>query len=203
MHALSKSDQDVLRLLGDGVSDFEVCRRLKLSERAFRAAIKRIEARAVAESDDAGRYYERALRIRADNRYKSLEGRFHALTEILPQAVLVVDGRSGLIKDVNAVACQLFGFSRDRLIGMSVEELVPEEYRAHHAAYRLGFLSSVRKREMGYHLPIYGLRADGSQIEVSIALTASTVDDDVMVVCNERSAWAMKGGKATNEALAD
>jgi len=202
MKALSQGDREVLRLLSEGVSDFEICRSLKLSQAALGKALKRIEARAIVESDDAGRFYERSLRIRWENKHQSLEGRFHALMEILPQAVIVADGRTGTIKEANAVAEQLFGFAPGRLVGMSVEELVPDEHRVIHGAYRIGFLSSIRKREMGYHPPIYGVRADGTQVEVAIALTASTVDDDVMVVCTERSAW-QGGEERATEALSE
>ena len=189
MKTLAQGDQDVLLLLSEGVLDHEICRRLHISERTLDRSLKRISARAVLESDDAGRFYERALRRRAEARLTSLTARFRSLMDILPQAVLVIDGRTGVVKDANEVACTLFGFTKEVLLKMSVEELVPEEYRAKHPAYRLGFLSSVRKREMGYHPPIYGVRGDGSKIEMAIALTATTADDDVMVVCSEHAEW--------------
>jgi hypothetical protein len=46
-------------------------------------------------------------------------------------------------------------------------------------------LRSVRKREMGYHPPITGLKRYGTEVRMSIALTATVKDDDVMVVCTE------------------
>jgi len=187
--ALAKADQEVLALMSEGSPDYEICRRLGISLSALNKAVKRIETRAAIESDDAGRFYERALRRRAENHCASLGARFHALMDALPAAVLVIDGRSGVIRDANSIAADLFGFDRGDLIGKSVEELVPNEHQAVHPAYRLGFLSSVRKREMGYHPPIYGLRSDGTQIEMAIALTATTADDDVMVVCSEHSRW--------------
>lgn len=187
MDALSADDRAVLTLLSEGVSDLEICRQLRLSAQGLARAIHRIEERAVQESNDAGRYYERALRIRSENALKSLDARFHALMSILPDAVMVVDGRTGIIKEVNDLACQLFGYERQKLIGMSVEELVPAEQRVIHPAYRLGFLASVRKRELGYHPPIFGVRSDGTKIEVAIALTATSADDDVMVVCTSTS----------------
>lgn len=189
MKSLSPRDQKVLQLLSEGLADHEVCRELRMSPNLLRQAIERIEQRATVETEDAGRFFERALRKRAENRIVSMEARFQALKQIIPQAVLIVDGRSGIIKDANALACQLFGFTEGELVGKKVEELVPDEHRAVHTAYRLGFLASIRKREMGYHPPIYGLRSDGTTVEVAIALTATTADDDVMVVCAERAQW--------------
>jgi hypothetical protein len=50
---------------------------------------------------------------------------------------------------------------------------------------------------MGYHPPIFAKRADGSEIEVSVALTASVADDEVMVVCSEFIHWPTPTESAT------
>jgi len=189
MKELAKADQDVLRLLSEGLSDPEVCINLRISHQALTRSIKRIEARANSDSDDAGRFYERALRKRAERLNVSLFARLHALMEVIPQAVLVIDGRSGVIKEFNLMACALFDYSSDELRKLTVEDLVPKATQSIHAAYRLGFLANVRKREMGYHPPIFGVRRDGTEIEMAIALTATIADDDVMVVCTERAGW--------------
>lgn len=189
MKELAKADQDVLRLLSEGTPDVEICKLLRISLHTFARALKRIEARALTETDDVGRYYERALRIRAERLNVSLEARLHTLMDNLPQAVLVINGRTGIIKEVNQVACDLFGYTRKEILALTVEDLVTDEVRKIHPAYRLGFLNSVRKREMGYHPPIFGLRRDGTEVEMAIALTATAADDDVMVICTERARW--------------
>jgi len=171
--------------LSEGAADHEICRDLGLSWTAFKRAIERIEARASAESEGIGRYYEKALHRRLKNRNTSLEARFRALMDVLPQAVLVVDGRTGEIKEFNQKACDLFGYTAASFKKLRVEQLMAESLHTIHVAYRLGFLRSVRKRELGYHPPILGLRKDGTEIEMAIALTATTADDDVMVVCSE------------------
>ncbi len=200
MKALSKADQDVLRLMSEGASDLEICQRLRMASPAFLRSVKRIEERASVESDDAGRFYERALRQRAERANVSLAARFHALMDVLPQAVLVVDGRTGVIKEFNMLACQMFGYTSYELQKLTVEDLVPKSVRSKHFALRLGFLASVRKREMGYHPPIMGIRKDGSELPMSIALTATVADDDVMVVCAEwSSASPLQPGKLEAE----
>jgi PAS domain S-box-containing protein len=160
-----------------------------MSAAAFSKTVTRIRQRTSTESDAAGRVYEKALRRRAENHLSSLGARFQALMDILPQGLLVIDGRTGVIKEANTVACDLFLYDRTTLVGMSVEELVPGQKKRFHGAYRLGFLASVRKREMGYHPPIQGVRSDGSHVDMAIALTANSVDDDVMAVCTEHCQW--------------
>ena len=66
MKKLSKVDQEVLRALSEGLADYEVCRRLQISPAVFSRSLKRIEARAAEESDDAGMFYERALKKRQE-----------------------------------------------------------------------------------------------------------------------------------------
>lgn len=175
--------------MSEGLSDLEVCRKLQIMPTAFAKSLRHIEARAAAESDDAGRFYERALKKRNERIIVSMAARFHALMDASPQAIIVADGRSGAIKEFNQIACSIFGYTRLEFGNLTVEDLVPGSIKAVHHAYRIGFLASVRKREMGYHPPIMGVRKDGSEVELAIALTATVADDDVMVVCTERARW--------------
>lgn len=186
MEKLEKGDQDVLRLMCQGIRDIEICRQLRISETALARSVQRIEERSSYESDNAGRLYERALRLRTERLNEALSSRLHALMDILAQAVLVVDGRTGRIKEFNNVASSLFGYSPKELLKMTVEDLVEESVREIHPTYRIGFLANVRKREMGYHPPIFGVCKNGAKVEMAIALTATNADDDVMVVCTVR-----------------
>ena len=56
----------------------------------------------------------------------------------IPDAVLVV-GRDGSIVSANEHAERLFGFERGKLVGLSIEALVPERYRQRHEQLRGGF----------------------------------------------------------------
>lgn len=192
MKSLAKADQDVLLLMDQGLPDREICRQLRITHNELNLSVARIRQRASEEPTHAGLLYERSLRRRAEANYESLQGRFRALTEVVSQAVLVVDGRSGEVRDCNSYACEMFGYTEDELRGLSVEELVSEEFRGIHPAYRIGFLANVRKRQMGYHPPIFGQRKDGTLVEMAVALTASKVDDDVMVLCSEKSRWEVR-----------
>jgi PAS domain S-box-containing protein len=204
VEALNKRDRDVLTRIAEGVPDSQVCLDLKISKGQLEQSLARIIARAEAHPDanSAALYYERALRRRAENAARSLEARFHALMEASPNAVLVVNGSTGIIKEVNERAVQMFGYPVSELIGRSMEMLVPDEVRSIHVAYRMGFLASVRRREMGYHPPIVGVRSDGSGIEMAIALTATTADDDVMVVCSEYGHWEASRSEVYREDVA-
>jgi PAS domain S-box-containing protein len=190
--ALGKETVEQIELLAMGVSDTALCRKLGISYSDLEATIERVRSWLEANPDDLQiqLLFERAGRRRLENSLRATQERFVALLDAMIAAVLVVDGRTGVIKQANRQCEDLFGYPEGELIGLSVEELVPPSHRRIHPAYRIGFLASVRKREMGYHPPIYGVRADGERVEMAIALTASTSDDDVMVICTPYEVWA-------------
>jgi two-component system, sensor histidine kinase len=87
-----------------------------------------------------------------------------------PDALLIVDG-AGVIRSVNRQVSTLFGYGHDEVVGEQVEVLLPERFRAHHAAHRGHYMSNVRSRPMGEGLQLYGLRRDGSEFPVEISLS--------------------------------
>ena len=56
------------------------------------------------------------------------EQRLGLIIEAAPNAMIMVDGR-GRIVLVNSEAERSFGYSRDELLSMSVEDLVPDRFR--------------------------------------------------------------------------
>jgi len=188
----------MLRQLGEGVPELQVCRSFGLLPEQLNQLFLRASQWAEAAEMDPGSLLlcERALRRRGENAARSLAARFEALLEASPDAVLVINAMTGIIGQVNENAAALFGYSPEELVGRSVEDLVAPKYRAIHPAYRIGFLASVRKREMGYHPPIFAARADGTEVEIAVALTATASNEDVMVVCTESSRWKSRAETA-------
>lgn len=198
MKDLKRKDREVLTMLSEGVPDLLVCRRVGVLPGELDKILTRIArlAEDASTRPELAVTYERALRKRAENAAMSLEGRFNALLDASPNAVLVINGTTGIIRQVNERAAEMFGYATGELVGRSMEDLVPAKFRPIHPAYRVGFLNSVRKREMGYHPPIAALRSDGLEIEMAIALTASEADDEVMVVCTEFHRWTAQKSSA-------
>jgi PAS domain S-box-containing protein len=106
------------------------------------------------------------------------------LLEAMPDAVVVVapDGR---IVRVNQAAEALSGYSRDELVGMPVEDLVPEGLRGAHAAHRVSYQDAPAVRRMGTHLDIRFRRRDGSEFAADIALSP-VATEGVQVVASVR-----------------
>jgi PAS domain S-box-containing protein len=98
-----------------------------------------------------------------------------------PSGLLLVDA-SGIIVLVNREIERLFGYSREELLGKSVDLLLPERFRMGHVDYRAGFMANPRARSMGAGRDLYGLRKNGSQVPVEIGLTPLVTEDGVFVL---------------------
>lgn len=94
---------------------------------------------------------------------------FRSLFEASPDAVVMVN-KAGKIVLVNGQTERLFGYTRDDLLGQSVEILVPERFRDRHAGHRLGYVAEPHTRPMGIGLELTGRRQDGSEFPIEISL---------------------------------
>ena len=93
-----------------------------------------------------------------------------ALLESASQAVMAHDVL-GRIKLVNASAGTMFGYSREELMTLTIESLLPQALRPQHKRDRVNWFESPETREMGAGLDLLGRRKDGSEFPVAISLS--------------------------------
>jgi protein-histidine pros-kinase len=93
----------------------------------------------------------------ADKKLKKPEKELQAqsLLEAAPDAMVVVDD-AGKIVLINNQAERLFGYAQDELIGLDVEDLLPERFRKRHQAHRASYCDEPRIRPMGAKLELFG-----------------------------------------------
>jgi len=101
-----------------------------------------------------------------------LEKRFRELLEAAPDAIMQVDA-DGRIILLNRVAEDMFGYSRDELLGQPVEALIPRELHARHAEHRAHYRQQPMTRTMGSGLALEAIRKDGTRFPVEISLSPS------------------------------
>src|ERR1019366_8994731 len=91
------------------------------------------------------------------------------VVEPSPNAMVLVDER-GRIVLVNAQTEKLFGYTRNELLGQSIELLVPGRLGRGHPKFRDSFNSDPLARKMGAGRDLHGRHKDGSEVPVEIGL---------------------------------
>jgi len=87
-----------------------------------------------------------------------------------PDPTIIIDA-SGVIRFANRQVCALFGCAHEEIIGHSIEELMPERFRARHIEHRKHYVENPRARPMGFGLALFGQRRDGTEFPMEISLS--------------------------------
>jgi PAS domain S-box-containing protein len=138
---------------------------------------------------------------------RSVVGRFRAVVEAAPDALVVAD-REGHITLVNHQTEALFGYAREALLGQSVEVLVPARFHPVHQRHRTDYLAAPRTRPMGSALQLFGQRRDGSEFPVEVSLSPLEEAGEMLVIATirdlsevQRVHAARAAAEAANEEL--
>jgi PAS domain S-box-containing protein len=108
-----------------------------------------------------------------------------------PDAMIIIDP-DGRVLFANQQVTALFGYTRDEIVGASIETLLPERFRARHVGHRRSYGKNVRVRPMGMGLDLYGMRKDGTEFPVEISLSPVAQDDQLMVAAAIRDVTERK-----------
>ncbi len=100
----------------------------------------------------------------------TLAKRLSLLLESLPDAIFEVDA-AGRIVLANTEAERMFGRTREELLGLHVETLVPERFRHNHVSHRDRYGTHPVRRPMGAGLDLFAVRKDGAEFAVDINLS--------------------------------
>ncbi|MBL8987226.1 MAG: PAS domain S-box protein [Gemmatimonadetes bacterium] len=126
--------------------------------------------------------------------------RLRAALESAPSGILMTD-RDGRIVLVNREIERMFGYSREDLLGKSVDTLVPTRFRGHHGDFRAGFLNNPRARAMGTGRDLFGVRKDGTEVPVEIGLTPVVTDEGSFVISSIVDITARREAEAERTVL--
>jgi PAS domain S-box-containing protein len=125
---------------------------------------------------------------------------FLSLLEAAPDAMVCVqqDGRMAL---ANGQMEQLFGYSKDEMIGHPVELLVPDAARGVHPRHRAEYLANPKPRPMGVGMELAGRRRDGSTFPAEISLWTISTDQGLLVTAAIRDITERLEAQAERERL--
>jgi PAS domain S-box-containing protein len=106
---------------------------------------------------------------------------FREIFQSSVEAILMVD-QTGKIVLANPVSEKMFRYEQGNLIGVVVEDLLPEHVRARHVEYRKTFSAHPEPRPMGMGRDLIAKRKDGSQFPVAVSLSYTNIDGQILVM---------------------
>ena len=112
---------------------------------------------------------EYALRKKEQTTLAHFESRFQLFYQSVPLPLLVIDDTSGHIMDVNVEATNLYGYSREEFLGLSLSDLLPEQDRARAAP--------AETRPAGLSATICHQLKDGRRIDANVSSYSFLLDD--------------------------
>ena len=138
--------------------------------------------RTLGELERASADLEQRVQARTQELSEATE-RFRSLFEHAPVAMLMAD-EAGSVRLINTGVERLFDYSRDELVGQSVDSLLPAAQRPEHRVLRAAFNDAPAARPMGFGRELHGRRKDGTEIPVEIGLNPLRVDGQTFVVAS-------------------
>lgn len=100
-----------------------------------------------------------------------------------PVAVIITD-TSGAIIHANRLAESMFGYEAGELQKKFIEELIPARLRKKHKDNRGEYQSNPVNRPMGLNYNLKGLKKNGMEVRVDIALNPLHEQDELYVACS-------------------
>lgn len=106
---------------------------------------------------------------------------FQEIFQGMSEGLIMVE-ESGKILVANPMAEQMFGYDKEGLSGLTMEELLPVRYRSGHHNLRKGFNASPTPRRMGMGRDLMALRKDGREFPVEISLSYTRYKSNLLVM---------------------
>jgi PAS domain S-box-containing protein len=125
-------------------------------------------------SDEVGAlarsFHEMALTLEWRTDYaEEWEQTLQAILEAAMSPIITIDGL-GKVQQANSATTAMFGYSREELVGSNVSMLMREVDRNRHDGYLATYLNTGERRIIGVGREVYGLRKDGTEVPVHLAV---------------------------------
>lgn len=143
-------------------------------------SIRHIRMLAKVQLDEHGR----AVRIVGTNMditsFVKADEKFKNLLEAAPDAMVIVN-EGGIIEIVNSQAEFLFEYSRQEMIGSTIEMILPEALRMMHVKHRKSFFKFPVRRPMGEGRNLIAQNKSGKVFPVEISLSPIEFENGTFV----------------------
>ncbi|MFK7863106.1 MAG: PAS domain-containing protein [Pseudohongiellaceae bacterium] len=103
--------------------------------------------------------------------------------ESCDSAILIVDSEGYLVEFTDTTDA-MFGYTKEELIGSSIDKLIAVDLHQKHRAYVSNYFNNPTTRIMGSGRVVEGIRKDGSQFSADIRISSFTREEAVYGVAN-------------------
>ena len=125
-----------------------------------------------------------------------------ALLDSALDCIISMDA-TGRVLEFNPAAERVFGYTRDHAVGQELASLIiPPALRERHRAGLCRYLETGEGPVLGKRIEITGVRADGSEILVELAITALRIENDLIFTAYLRDITDRKRGEEAIRHLA-
>jgi PAS domain S-box-containing protein len=123
---------------------------------------------------------------------KKAEEKFKSLLDAAPDATVIVNDK-GRIQMINQQTENLFGYTRDEMIGQPVEILIPRDLGDKHTQHRADFFRAPKVRTMGAGIELNAVKKNGTLFPVEISLSPIQTEEGMLVSASVRDISLRKG----------
>lgn len=102
------------------------------------------------------------------------EARTRAIVDTAADGIVAINGE-GLISSFNGAAEHIFGWSAADVIGKNISQLMPKSDAVHHDGYLTRFIDTQEPVIIGVSRELRGLKKDGSEFPMELAVSASDI----------------------------
>jgi PAS domain S-box-containing protein len=137
------------------------------------AIIEQVVAERTAQLEAANQELVNEIveRTRVEEALRASEQKFRSVVESAPDAIVLADS-AGTILAWNPAAQAIFRYGEAELVGEPLTHLMPERYQDAHRSGVVRLRSTGESRVIGGIVQVHGLRKDGSEFPLELALSS-------------------------------
>lgn len=95
---------------------------------------------------------------------------------------IILINDKGIIKKANSATEKNFGYKQEELLNKNVNILVPQPHHSHHDEYLNKHDGSMKRKIINQNRELYGLKKDGSLINISLTVTKVIISEKVYFI---------------------
>lgn len=105
----------------------------------------------------------------------------NALFEHTSEGIIITNS-SGNIVRCNPSSERLFGYTREQLLSLTVEDLIPRDVSEKHKEHRKNYNANPHARSMGKNFDLKAVKSDGEEFPVEISLSYFKMEGELYVI---------------------